>query len=60
MTKQLECNSSESDCDQLADEIPFVGDILQQIQFEFILTAVELQGKKPTKNTTNNNNNLSW
>ena len=36
--------SSDSDY-QLANEIPFVGDILQPFQFEPIFTAAEIQAK---------------
>ena len=45
--KDSETNfSSDSDCDEFANEIQFVGDILQPFQFELVFTAAELQAKK--------------
>ena len=38
--------SSDSDCDELANEILFVGDILQPFQFEPVFTAAEIKLKK--------------
>ena len=38
--------SSDSDCDEFATEIPFVGDILQPYQFYLVSTAAEIQAKK--------------
>ena len=35
--------SSDTNYDEFANEIPFVGDILQPFQFEPVLTACELQ-----------------
>ena len=38
--------ASHSDYDDFANEIQFVGDILQPIHFEPIFTAAEIQAKK--------------
>ena len=38
--------SSDSNYDEYASEILFVGDILQPFQFETIFTAAEIQGRK--------------
>ena len=37
---------SESDYNEFANEILFVGDILQQIPFKQVMTAVEIRTKK--------------
>ena len=37
--------SSDSDCDEFANEIPFVGDVLQPFQFERVFTADDIQVK---------------
>ena len=38
--------SSDCDYDEFANEIPFVGDILQPFQLEPIFTVAEIQAKK--------------
>ena len=38
--------SSDSNYDMFADEIPFMGNIMQLFQFESIFTAAEIQAKK--------------
>ena len=37
--------SSDSDYDEFANEIPFVGDILQPFQFEPVFTDAKTQAK---------------
>ena len=41
--------SSNSDYDEFANEIPFVGDILQLFQFEPVFTAAEIRDEKRKK-----------
>ena len=44
--------SSDSDYYEFANEIHFVGDILQPFQFEPIFTAAEIQAKKDIAGTS--------
>ena len=44
--------SSDSDYDAFANEIPFVGNILQTFQFEPVYTATELQAKEDLAGTS--------
>ena len=37
---------SDSDDDEFANEIPFIGNIMQPFQFEPVFTAAEIQAKK--------------
>ena len=45
-------SSSDSDCDELANEILFVGDILQPFQFEPVFTATEIENNKDLSGTS--------
>ena len=44
--------SSDNDYNEFANEIPFVGNILQLFQFETVFTAVEIQDKKYQSGTS--------
>ena len=44
--------SSDSDYNEFANEIQFVGDILQPFQFEPIFTAAEIQAKNNLATTS--------
>ena len=44
--------SSDSDCDEFANEIPLVGDIRQSFQFEAVFKAAEIQTKNDLAGTS--------
>ena len=44
--------SSDSDYDEFANEIPFVGNIMKPLQFEPIFTAAEIQAEKDLAGTS--------
>ena len=44
--------SSDSDYDEFAEEIPFVGNILQPFQNEPVFTAAEIQANKGLSGTS--------
>ena len=44
--------SRDSDCDEFATEIPFVGNIMKSLQFKPIFTAAEIQAEKDLPGTS--------